>query len=162
MQQQENDPSLTGYLAAPMHVVEDSLFVFQLPLTLQERDDKQNSFVIVFSIWSFLVGTAICSLPWAFQQAGLALGVAISFTSCVISFYTSMLVVKSTGSDPEFSITLKKYYGMLGYYMGIGSQLLTMLGTLTVLFIILSELTYPILLAIYSWITNVSSEDLNI
>ena len=94
-----------------MHVVDDSLFVFPLPLTLQEPGEKQNSFVIVFSIWNIMIGSAIVSLPWAFQQSGMALGIIISFCSFLVSFYSCYLIVLCTGKDQEFCVTLKKYYG---------------------------------------------------
>lgn len=116
-----------------------------------EAGELQNSFVIVFSCWNTMIGTAVVALPWAFQQAGMALSIIISFTSFIVSFYTCKLIVDSQGNDPDFCVTLKKYYGSLGYYAGIISPIILMFGAAIVLFIILSQLSYPVLLALYAW-----------
>lgn len=128
------------------------LFLF-LPIfsLFTEPGEKQNSYVIVFSIWNTMMGSTIVSLPWAFQQSGLALGFCITFSSYIVSFYTTKLIVDGTGKDADFCITLKKYYGKPGYYLGIIFPALLTLGVLTVLFIILSQLSYPILLTLYIW-----------
>jgi hypothetical protein len=44
--------------------------------------------------------------------------------------------------------------GRKGYYAGILSPILLILGAVTVLFVIMSQLSYPIFLAIYSWTTG--------
>lgn len=99
-----------------------------------------------------MIGTTVLSLPWAFQQSGMLLGLCISFSSYIVSFYTTKLIVDATGRDADFTITLKKYYGKPGYYLGIISPAILLLGAVTVLFIILTELSYPILLTIYIWV----------
>ena len=58
-----------------------------------------------------MIGTAVVSLPWAYQESGLALAVIITFVSFLVSFYTCKLIVDATGDDPDYSDTLKKYYG---------------------------------------------------
>ena len=58
-----------------------------------------------------MIGTAVVSLPWAYQESGLVLGVIITITSFLVSFYTCKLIVDCTGDDPDYSDTLKKYYG---------------------------------------------------
>ena len=40
-----------------------------------------------------MVGTAVLSLPWAFELAGIGLGLIISLVSFLISFYTCKLIV---------------------------------------------------------------------
>ena len=148
---EEADLSISAYLQAPTHVVDDECFVIPLPLMLREAGEKQNSFVMVFSIWHTMIGTAVVSLPWAFQQSGIALGFCLCFSSYIVSFYTSKLIVDATGNDADFCITLKKYYGKPGYYAGIIAPALLLLGVVSALFVILSELSYPILLSLYMW-----------
>jgi len=58
-----------------------------------------------------MIGTAVVSLPWAFEESGIALGLIISFVSFLISFYTCKLIVDTAGDDVDYSTTLKKYYG---------------------------------------------------
>ena len=141
-------------LQALTHVVDDECFVYPLPLMLREAGELQNSYVISFSIWNTMIGTAVVCLPWAFQQAGIVLATCICFTSYIVCFYTSKLIVDMTGKDGDFCITLKKYFGNKGYYAGIIAPVILMFGAMTALFIILSQLLYPILLAVFYWCKN--------
>lgn len=58
-----------------------------------------------------MIGTAVVSLPWAYQQSGFVLGLIITLMSFLISFYTCKLIVDSSMNDKDYSLTLKKYYG---------------------------------------------------
>lgn len=60
-----------------------------------------------------MIGTAVLSLPLAFQESGLMLGLIIALVSYLISFYTCKLIVEDIGDDKDYSDTLKKYYGKL-------------------------------------------------
>ena len=88
----------------------------------------------------------------------MALSLCICFTSYIISFYTCKLIIDTTDRDADFCITLKRYYGNFGYYTGILFPLFMLLSTVIVLFIILSELLYPILLSLYTWCDPDSKE----
>lgn len=83
---------------------------FKISIKLLEQG-KSSSLVVIFSVWKTMVGTAVLSLPWAFELAGIALGLIISLVSFLISFYTCKLIVDQAGDDVDYSITLKKYYG---------------------------------------------------
>ena len=111
------DENVDKYLCALTHEVEDDCFVFPLPLMLKEPGEKQNSFVIIFSCWNTMIGTVIVALPWAYQQAGIAMGCLITFTSFFVSFYTCYLIIDCTGQDADFCVTLKKYYGKLSSHL---------------------------------------------
>ncbi len=41
----------------------------------------------------------------------MLLGCLITFASFVVGLYTCILIVKATGTDPDYSVTAKKYYG---------------------------------------------------
>ena len=58
-----------------------------------------------------MIGTAVVSLPWAFQESGMLLGLIITLTSFLVSFYTCKLIIDMAGTDPDYSDTLKKYFG---------------------------------------------------
>ena len=62
----------------------------------------------------------------------------ICFSTYLISFYTTKLIVDTTGKDADFCITCKRYFGQAGYYAGIIAPTLLLLSALVVLFIILS------------------------
>lgn len=98
-----------------------------------------------------MIGTAVASLPWAFQQSGLILGLIISFCSFLVSFYTCKLIIQMSGSDPDYSITLRKYYGSLGYYVGLLAPAFLIVGAVSVYFVIMTQVLYPMCLAIYAW-----------
>ena len=72
-------------------------------------------------------------------------------SSYLVCFYTTKLIIDTTGQDFDFCITLKKYYGKKGFYVGIIAPALLMLGALTALFVILSQLLYPIFYSVYYW-----------
>lgn len=85
-----------------------------------------------------MIGSAVVSLPWAFQQAGLMLGLIIAFTSFMVSFYTCSLIIRMAQSDSDYSETLKKYYGKVGYYTGIFTPACIIIGALSVYFVIMT------------------------
>lgn len=94
-------------LAPPTHTIDENLFVFRLPFAAEpEPGAKNGSRVIIFSCWNTCIGSAIVALPWAFQQSGMVLGLLISFTSFVVSFYTCKLIIDTAEHDPDFSDTL--------------------------------------------------------
>ena len=74
-------------------------------------EEKNSSIIVIFSTWKTMVGTCVATLPWAFQQSGLLLGLILCFTSFLISFYTCKLIIDMAGNDPDYSVTLKKFYG---------------------------------------------------
>lgn len=76
-----------------------------------EKKGTQSSMIVIFSVWKTMIGTAVVSLPWAFQQSGLMLGLLITFFSFMVSFYTCKLIVDASIHDKDYSLTLKKYYG---------------------------------------------------
>ena len=127
-----------NYAETPTHVVDEDCFVFPLPLVLAEPGSKHNSHVIVFSIWNTMIGTAVVCLPWAFQQSGMVLATILCFSNYLVCFYTTKLIVDATGQDADFSITLRKYFGGIGYYTGIIAPAIVMLGAMSALYIILS------------------------
>lgn len=113
-------------------------------------DEAQGSsgFVIIFSCWNTMVGSAMVALPWAFQSSGLLFGITVSFTSFVISFYTCALIIKSAKNDTDYIFTLKKYYGKPGYYMGLIGPTILIFGAITVYFVVIVQSLYPLLVVI--------------
>ena len=113
-----------------------------------------------------MMGSAVVSMPWAFQQSGMGLGMIISFVSFVISYYTCYLIVEMTGDDPDFADTARKYYGKIlfllftsflgpfGYYIGLCAPAILILGAIIVYFVIMCQMFYPIVLALYKWISG--------
>jgi len=58
------------FLEAPEHVLDKDLFIYQWNPFREikpEDNEKAGSLVIIFSVWKTMIGTAVVSLPWAFQ-----------------------------------------------------------------------------------------------
>lgn len=91
-----------------------------------------------------MAGSAIVSLPWAFQSSGLLLGLIISQISFVISFYTNFLIIKTAKKDKDYVFTLKKYYGTTGYLIGLIGPTVLIFGAITVYFIVIVQSAYPL------------------
>jgi len=111
-----------------------------------------------------MIGSAVVSLPWAFQQAGLFLGCSISFSSFVVSYYTCHLIIHCARKDSDFSDTVRRYYGKyfsppltvahtgtFGFYSGALMSAFLLYGVLIVYFVIQTQLLYPLTLAVYAW-----------
>lgn len=112
-----------SFLKIPDHILMSNPFMIIDPLSSgklykiykllvdENKDKKNSSIIIIFSCWKTMIGTAVVSLPWAYQQSGLVLGLIITVVSFITSLYTCILIVKCTGDDPDFSDTARKYYG---------------------------------------------------
>ncbi len=109
-----------------------------------------------------MLGSSIVSLPWAFQNAGFVLGTSKLLRACLLSAvisiitfivctYTCILIVKTAGNDETYYDTLYKFYGKPGWYAGLVSTTVLMLGAVCVYFVIMAELLYPLIMAIVSW-----------
>ena len=63
-----------------------------------------------------------------------------------------------SGSDPDYSITLRKYYGPSGYYVGLLAPAFLIVGAVSVYFVIMTQVLYPMCLAIYAWTSGTHPE----
>ena len=93
---QEDIPVRDSFLRAPKAQIDPSLFVFAIPGIMKantEAGGKQSSVVTIFSCWNTMLGTAIVALPWAFQQSGFSIGLLITISSFLVSFYTCRLII---------------------------------------------------------------------
>ncbi len=50
-----------------------------------ESEKKHGAFTIIFSVWTSMVGTGAITIPWAFSNSGIVLGVS-KLPFCLISF----------------------------------------------------------------------------
>ena len=102
-----------------------------------------------------MVGTCVATLPYAFQQTGIILGLILCFVSFLISFYTCKLIIDMAGADADYSITLRKFYGPWGYYTGLVAPAILILGAVSTFFVTMNQVIYPMTLAMYVWISGV-------
>lgn len=95
-----------SFLEVPHHVIEDYMFVRNFPFTRPDDKGKHGSLTTIFSVWNAMVGTGLVTIPWAYSEAGLVLGLLITLTTFLVSFFTCYLVIKVSGDDSDYTDTL--------------------------------------------------------
>lgn len=103
-----------------------------LPFDKEKETGKHGALTNVFSCWNGMVGTGLVTIPWAYSESGIILGIILTILAFIISFTTQYFVMAAAGRDIDYTETLKKTFGKQGWYFGM------------VLFIIM--LTIPILI----------------
>ncbi len=101
-----------------------------------------------------MAGTGIVTMPWAFQQSGIFLGVLLTFIAFIISFYTCYLVIKTAGDDIDYTETLKRYFGKYGWSFGMICFIVNLYVPILLFFQLLAQNLFPILLAIIEIFTG--------
>lgn len=79
-----------------------------------------------------MVGTGLLTIPWAYSEAGLFLGVFLTLIAFLLSFMTQYFVMIAAGNDIDFTETLRRNFGLRGWYFGM--------------FVFIAMLTIPIIL----------------
>ena len=93
-----------------------------------------------------MVGSGLVFVPWAFSEAGLLLGSLLTLLAFVMSFTTQYYVMKSAGSDIDFTETLKKTFGKKGWVAGMGLFIFMLCVPIILYFQLLTQLLYPVIL----------------
>jgi hypothetical protein len=107
-----------SFLLMPENKLDESMFVTPVPLDT-DSSGKHGSLTNIFSCWNGMVGTGLVTIPWAYSQSGILLGLALTFLAFVISFATQFFVMKAAGNDLDYTETLKKTFGKRGWYFGM-------------------------------------------
>ena len=47
--------------------------------------------MIVFNTWNAMIGCGTVTVPWAYQQSGILLGILITAVACALAFLTNWL-----------------------------------------------------------------------
>ncbi len=58
-----------------------------------------------------MAGTGIVCMPWAYQESGVLLGIALTFVAFMLSFLTCWMVIVTAGDDVDYTDTLRRYFG---------------------------------------------------
>jgi amino acid permease len=99
-----------------------------------------------------MIGSGIVALPWTFENSGFLLGLLICIVSLIVCYRTCILMIRTAGNDDEYFDTLYKYWGRWAYFSGLISTLLIIIAAACAYFIIMSQMLYPIILALIEWI----------
>ena len=65
------------------------------------------------------------------------------------------------GNDADYSDTLRKFYGKPGYYAGLIAPAILILGAVACFFVTMNQVLYPMILAMYVWISGVSADSVD-
>ena len=109
----------------PQHVADQHIIDENLVLTVLFKGDvdkvtgKHGSLTTIISVWNGMVGSALITIPWAFSESGLVLGVLLSALGFLISFTTQYFTFKAAGDDLDFTNTMEKHFGRRGYNFGM-------------------------------------------
>ena len=103
-----------AFLKVPDHMLEaDEMVLIKVPGDV-DSEGKHGSLTVIFSVWNAMVGTGLLTLPWAFSQGGLVLGLSLTFAAFVLSFSTQYLIMVAAKNDTDFTETIRRYYGPRG------------------------------------------------
>ena len=102
--------------------------------------------MIVFNTWNAMVGSGTVTIPWAFQQSGVVLGVLLTAIACMLAFSTNYMILRVAGKDTNFSDTMHRYFPTYGWPVSMGCFILNFYVGIILFFQVLSQSLYPILL----------------
>lgn len=143
----------TTYLNVPTHVIDDNAFVlFHGPKKQGDDLKKHGSLSTIFSVWNTMIGSSMLTIPWAFSNSGIVLGIIISLITFIIAFYTCYLYIKLAGTDEDFSDTVYKYYGKYGWVVTMAFSNFLMFAVVVIYYELMSQSLFPIIAAIIEWI----------
>ena len=102
--------------------------------------------MIVFNTWNAMIGCGTVTIPWAFQQSGILLGIFFTGLACAFSFLTNYLLLRVAGTDTDFSATMHKYFPRLGWPLSMVFFIINFYVGIILFFQVLSQSLYPIIL----------------
>ena len=113
---------------------------------------KVNSFITVLSIWNTMLGSSTVALPFYAYYSGIIPTIGLSLIYGLICLYTCKIYVDFGFNEPDFSITIEKYFskkfgskiGKIGKNIQILFCALIAFGALLIYFLIMSQNLYPI------------------
>jgi len=88
----------------------------KVPGDIDKTTGQHGSLTTIFSVWNAMVGTGLVTIPWAYSQSGIFLGLFLTFITFIVSFTTQYMVMIAAGKDMDYTDTLKKQFGKSGWY----------------------------------------------
>ena len=102
--------------------------------------------MIVFNTWNAMIGCGTVTIPWAYQQSGILLGIVLTAIACLLSFTTNYLILRVAGKDANFSDTMHYYFPKYGWPVSMACFIVNFYVGIILFFQVLSQSLYPILL----------------
>lgn len=123
--------------------------------------------VSILSIWNTMMGTSVLAMPWAIDQAGFGLGVAIVILMCLVCMYTCQLVLRYgeggtlNGEPVEFSDVVRIYLGERWYVVANMFSIFTLMGSCFVYWVLMSSFLSSIVTFIMEYHSGSDTTDTN-
>ena len=135
-----------------------------------EEVKKVNSFQTILSIWNSMIGSSTVVLPNNVYNSGIIPAIFLSIIYGYICFYTCKIYCDFGEKDPDFSITVEKYFmiifGPKIAKIAKNTQIFfctfIVTGALFIYFLIMTQNIYPVICLILKKIGNIDidSKDL--
>jgi len=147
-----------SFLAIPSHFFEEENAVVRpvLPLGMDQDKEtgKHGSLTNIFSCWNGMVGSGLVTIPWAYAQSGILLGLVLTVIAFVISFATQYFVMVTAGSDMDYTETLKKTFGKKGFYIGMSLFIMMLFIPIIIFFQLMAQFLFPVILFVIELFTG--------
>ena len=66
-----------------------------------------------------MAGLGMVSMPWAFWESGLLMGIILSAIAFILAYYTCILYVRTAGVDVDYTDTMRSVFGKWGFVIGM-------------------------------------------
>nr|XP_002131166.1 sodium-coupled neutral amino acid transporter 9-like [Ciona intestinalis] len=115
-----------------------------------DGNEKQSSFVTIFSIWNVMMGTSLVSMPWGYTEAGLATSLVVHVAMVTMTVYTAYIILVCaanmvdpvTKKIPELIDMCRILIGPWTIWLNIIGSSIVFGGALIVYWILMVELLY--------------------
>ena len=94
--------------------------------------------MIVFNTWNAMIGCGTVTIPWAYQQSGVLLGIFITAVACSFALLTNLIILRTAGKDTNYSDTMHKYFPTWGWAVSMGCFILNFYVGIILFFQVLS------------------------
>jgi len=141
-------------LSMPEHVVPASFYQLQF-LGVAPGSGKQSSIVTIFAIWNTMMGTSLLSMPWALQQAGLGMGLAMMVLVSGLCLYTAYRILQVYTVHSR-TMKISEFGDLCGLLLGRWAELtatsfsvLAILGAAIVYWVLMSNFLFSTVVFIH-------------
>ena len=109
-----------------------------------------------------MMGISLLSVPWAFSQSGLLMGLVIAFGMAIIAAYTAIIILKTHSLESKI-ISIPEFPQLCGVLMGQTCQnicslfsLIALTGAAVVYWVLMSNFLYNTVTIIFDTFTGTS------
>lgn len=135
-------------LNIPDHVIPSDFFTIHIPGIPSSSDGKQSSLITIFAIWNTMMGTSLLSMPWALEQAGLAMGLFMMATISGLCLYTAHRILQvykvhsRTMKISEFPELCGLLLGRWAEWLASTFSIIAILGAAVVYWVLMSNFLF--------------------